>query len=189
MKWNNLKPDISASSIAKVAVKLTAIDMVKLIFQTAECPLVILSDHVRAKIMKHLLSKRVELGGLLIGRVVSIDDLSKGLVSVNVKDSIESNDFHSTSVSLCMNTTVWQSASYMCDTETFVVGWYHSHPNLGAFFSGVDKKTQRDFFNSTFNLGLVIDPIRNEEKWFIGPDSTEVNLANVRSNFYGLEMV
>jgi proteasome lid subunit RPN8/RPN11 len=55
-----------------------------------------------------------------------------------------------------------------------VVGWYHSHPNLGVFFSGTDRKTQRDFFNQSHSLGLVVDPIRLQEKWFIGPDSIEL---------------
>ncbi|MCY1311905.1 hypothetical protein D9M70_622700 [compost metagenome] len=70
-----------------------------------------------------------------------------------------------------------------------MVGWYHSHPNLGAFFSGVDRKTQKDFFNSNYNLGLVIDPIRNEEKWFISSESIEVNPNCVRGEIHGLTLV
>lgn len=189
MRWNNVKPDIRSCSINKVATGLSAIDIVTLISQTTGCPLVIFPNQVRKKIMKHLQSKRVELGGLLIGSVISIDDLSEGLVLIIIEDSVESNDFQSTSVSLCMNSTVWQSANKGSDAETFVVGWYHSHPNLGAFFSGVDRKTQKDFFNSAYNLGLVIDPIRNEEKWFIGPNSIEVTPASVRNKFHGLAMV
>lgn len=189
MKWNNVKPDITASNINKVTVGWSAIDMVELISQTTDCPLVIFPDQVRQKIMKHLQSKMVELGGLLVGSVISIDDLNEGLVFVVIRDSIESNDFDSTSVSLSMSPTVWQAANKESNYETFVVGWYHSHPNLGAFFSGVDRKTQKDFFNSAFNLGLVIDPIRNEQKWFIGPDSIEVNPTSVRNELYGLAMV
>ncbi len=41
-----------------------------------------------------------------------------------------------------------------------VVGWYHSHPNLGAFFSGTDRATQRAFFNRPYSVGLVVDPVR-----------------------------
>jgi proteasome lid subunit RPN8/RPN11 len=189
MKWNNVKPDILASHINRVTAGWSAIDMVKLISHTTDCPLVIIPDQVHHKIMEQLKTKKVELGGLLVGNVISIDDLNEGLVVIVVKYAVQSDDFNSTSVSLSMNPTVWQSANQLSTTETFVIGWYHSHPNLGAYFSGVDRKTQKDFFNSPYNLGLVIDPIRNEEKWFIGEESIEVNSTKVKSGLDGLAMV
>lgn len=129
--------------------------------------------------MDHLASKNVELGGLLLGTVTSLNNLSEGIVSVQVRDCIESCDFDSTSVSLSMDSTVWRSVSNLSSAEKFVVGWYHSHPNLGAFFSGVDRNTQKSFFNSAYSLGLVVDPIRHEEKWFVGGDSYEISGNNV----------
>lgn len=180
MKWNNLKPDITASHLNDVISGWSAIDVAKLISWTLDSPLIIFPEQVRQQIMTHLNTKKVELGGLLVGSVISIDDLNEGIVLVVIKDSIASNDFDSTAVSLSMNPSVWQSANRVTNATDFVVGWYHSHPNLGAFFSGVDRKTQKDFFNSRYNLGLVIDPIRNDEKWFLGPDSMEINSANVR---------
>ena len=40
-----------------------------------------------------------------------------------------------------------------------VVGWYHSHPELGCFVSAIDFETQRRF-QSFFPdaIGLIIDP-------------------------------
>lgn len=38
-----------------------------------------------------------------------------------------------------------------------VVGWAHSHPGHGIFFSGVDRDTQRAFCTEHM-LGLVVDP-------------------------------
>jgi proteasome lid subunit RPN8/RPN11 len=40
-----------------------------------------------------------------------------------------------------------------------VVGWYHSHPELGCFVSAVDFETQRRF-QSFFPdaIGLIVDP-------------------------------
>lgn len=189
MKWNNVKPDITALHVNVVTPGWSAIDMAKLIAVTADCPLVVIPDYVRQKIMAHLKTKKVELGGLLVGSVVSIDDLNEGLITIVITDSVESKDFDSTSVSLSMSPSVWQSANKSSDAKTFVVGWYHSHPNLGAFFSGVDRKTQKDFFNSNYNLGLVIDPIRNEEKWFISSDSIEINPSYVRRELDGLALV
>ncbi len=189
MKWNDVTPDITASHIDKCTVGWSAIDMIKLIGQTSSCPFVIFPNHVRQKITNHLKSQKVELGGLLVGSVVSIDDLNEGIVVIVIKDSVASTDFDSTSVSLSMNTSVWQCATKVSDSETFVVGWYHSHPNLGAFFSSVDRKTQRDFFGSVYNLGLVLDPIRKEERWFIGPDSIDVHPTKIRNELNGLAMV
>jgi len=45
---------------------------------------------------------------------------------------------------------------------------------LGVFFSGTDRYTQRNFFNHPYSIGLVIDPIRDEDKVFIGQESDEV---------------
>jgi hypothetical protein len=30
------------------------------------------------------------------------------------------------------------------------------------------------FFNQPHSIGLVVDPVRLQEKWFIGPDSVEL---------------
>ncbi|MCG3201208.1 MAG: hypothetical protein NFCOHLIN_01074 [Gammaproteobacteria bacterium] len=60
-----------------------------------------------------------------------------------------------------------------------VVGWFHSHPNLGAFFSGTDRSTQRKFFGHEYSLGYVIDPIRDEHAYFLGADSEEIGSDTV----------
>lgn len=189
MRWNNVKPDIASRHINEVTMGWSAIDIAKLVVCTTDLPLIIFPEHVRLKIMAHLTGKKVELGGLLLGSVVSFDDLTEGLAFIVISDSIESKDFDSTSVSLSMSPSVWQSASEISDTKNFVVGWYHSHPNLGAFFSGVDRKTQKDFFNSNYNLGLVIDPARNEEKWFMSSESIEVDPKYVKSEIHGLTLI
>jgi proteasome lid subunit RPN8/RPN11 len=189
MKWNNVKPDIHSRPINESTSGWSALDIANFISQSVDSPLVVLPESIRTKISKHLESQNVELGGLLVGSVISIGDLTEGITAIVIKDSIASNDFESTSVSLSMSPSVWQTANKLSDAKTFVVGWYHSHPNLGAFFSGVDRKTQKDFFNSEYSLGLVIDPIRNEEKWFLGAESIEVELNKIRSELNGLALV
>jgi len=48
-----------------------------------------------------------------------------------------------------------------------IVGWYHSHPDYGAFFSPTDRDTQRIYFSSVpWRVGLVVDPVRDEGKFF-----------------------
>jgi hypothetical protein len=75
-----------------------------------------------------------------------------------------------------MGTEVWNRASLLLQNGLMVVGWYHSHPNLGVFFSGTDRATQSAFFTS-LRLGLVIDPIRKDEVFFGG---TSQELDNQR---------
>lgn len=50
-------------------------------------------------------------------------------------------------------------------------GWWHSHPNLGIFFSGIDKDNQRTVYGKGWQVGLVVDPIRDQWGMFRGKDS------------------
>ena len=164
-------------------------DVLKILSITKFSPFIVINDNVRNKIYQHLSSQKVELGGLLIGNVISSIDLNSSIVAIRIVDAFASSDFDSTSVSLSMNPNIWQRANEYCDNNTFVVGWYHSHPNLGAFFSGTDRKTQKDFFFHNYSLGLVVDPIRNEECWFRGSDSEAVSQGFIKENFSGMALV
>jgi proteasome lid subunit RPN8/RPN11 len=115
----------------------------------------------------------IEMGGLLIGSVHTVADTDTGFV-VAVEDTARADWFDGTGVSLKMDSAVWEAARARLKEGQSVIGWYHSHPNLGAFFSGTDRRTQKAFFAHPHALGLVIDPVRCEEKWFIGPDSLEL---------------
>ncbi len=43
-----------------------------------------------------------------------------------------------------------------------VVGWWHSHPGFGCFLSPTDLKTQEYFFPESYQVALVVDPVRDE---------------------------
>ena len=43
-----------------------------------------------------------------------------------------------------------------------IVGWYHTHPNLGVFFSADDVVVHSAAFVLPWHVGLVYDPIRAE---------------------------
>jgi len=47
-----------------------------------------------------------------------------------------------------------------------VVGWWHSHPGYGCFLSTTDIHTQEFFFPESYQVALVIDPVRKEFKFF-----------------------
>lgn len=59
----------------------------------------------------------------------------------------------------------------MCDTmeiddDESIVGWYHSHLDLGCFMSPTDIATQDRIFNGDCGFALVIDPVRKEIRVF-----------------------
>ena len=120
----------------------------------------------------------VEMGGLLIGAVHSLDGGNSGFV-VSVEDFARGDEFDGTSVSLRLDTGVWETARMRSGGELSVIGWYHSHPNLGAFFSGTDRRTQAAFLGEPHCLGLVVDPVRRQEKWFLGANSTPLERVQV----------
>jgi proteasome lid subunit RPN8/RPN11 len=73
-----------------------------------------------------------------------------------------------------MEASVWIEARKRAPHLT-IVGWFHSHPDLGAGFSSTDRNTQRNFFRLPHQLGLVIDPFRKQIACFAGADSTDVS--------------
>jgi proteasome lid subunit RPN8/RPN11 len=77
-------------------------------------------------------------------------------------------DDAATSTSLRLHTGVWDAARAALQPGEYVVGWFHSHPGIGAFFSDTDRRTQAGFFHHPFSLGWVIDPQRREQAWFVG---------------------
>jgi proteasome lid subunit RPN8/RPN11 len=52
------------------------------------------------------------------------------------------------------------------DKNLLVLGWWHSHIDLGCFLSITDIHTHEYFFPASYQVALVIDPIRDEYKFF-----------------------
>ena len=47
-----------------------------------------------------------------------------------------------------------------------ILGWFHSHPDFGCFLSTTDLKTQQFFFPESYQVALVVDPIRDNIEFF-----------------------
>ena len=180
MQWSEQPSDIIHNSIADWPGQLTILELCKL-FQSKSCiPLVAFQEDVEKSISDHVGSIKTELGGLLIGKVYMLPEpQSNRIALIEITNSISSEVYESTRVSLKMDTDLWNKARDHLDESSIVVGWYHSHPDLGAFFSGTDRRNQAAAFHHSYSLGLVVDPIRNEKKWFIGPNSLEVPEARI----------
>jgi hypothetical protein len=98
---------------------------------------------------------------------------------VHVRAAVPGLQHEGTEYSLRLHAGVWDAARAMLQPGEVVVGWFHSHPDLGAFFSATDRRTQAGFFPHPFSLGWVVDPVRSEQAWFCGPCSVEMQAADV----------
>lgn len=141
-------------------------------------PLLLIEHSVLSKVLAHLGKQSHEQGGLLLGyaygQVASADQVSS-ICAIVVTDSLASVDYDASEVSLRMESRLWDQARARLNNPAtpglLVIGWYHSHPNLGAFFSGTDRRTQAAFFAHPYSVGWVIDPIRAEHACYCGPAS------------------
>lgn len=47
-----------------------------------------------------------------------------------------------------------------------IVGWFHTHPGLGVFYSSDDAVVHSAAFTLPWHVGLVVDPVRQEAAYF-----------------------
>jgi proteasome lid subunit RPN8/RPN11 len=129
----------------------------------------------------HLGQSRFEQGGLLLGKLhhapAQDQTVEKIVIAVSVETVVPAQEGIGTEISLSMPTSVWNNARDLQTPDQVILGWYHSHPNIGAFFSSTDRSTQAAFFNQRWSVAWVIDPIRGEQAWFFGPDSRPVSAS------------
>lgn len=132
---------------------------------------VYIGSGVQAEVLAHLSDRRVEQGGLLIGRawLGGTSSQPEGVSHVSVEKAIPADDADGSAIALRMETSVWTAARAALRPGQLIVGWYHSHPGLSAFFSDTDRRTQKAFFNHDYSIGWVIDPWTGDEALFIGP--------------------
>jgi proteasome lid subunit RPN8/RPN11 len=128
---------------------------------------------------EHLGQSRFEQGGLLLGKLhhAPAQAASKRIIAVSVEAVVPAQEGLGTEISLSMPTSVWNQARDLQTPDQVILGWYHSHPNIGAFFSTTDRSTQAAFFNQSWSVAWVIDPIRGEQAWFFGPESRPVSAS------------
>jgi Prokaryotic homologs of the JAB domain len=149
-----------------------------------------LDDEASEKAVAFLRASELEQGGLILGRIWSHPAAPLALAQVDILEAIPSQQGTSSAYSLHMNAGVWTSALQTLnqlnqvlspnEQALRIIGWFHSHPYLGAFFSATDMDTQRAFFRQPFNVGWVIDPHtdpgRPEHAFFLGPNCVPVSL-------------
>jgi len=105
-----------------------------------------------------------ELGGFLIGGLHE-----DGGAYVEVVHFLPAVDARSRAASLTFTHDTWSAMTRQVDQQfpgELVVGWQHTHPNLGVFLSGYDLFIHRHFFSQPWQIAMVVDPRRKEMGFF-----------------------
>jgi|APFre7841882724_1041349.scaffolds.fasta_scaffold09909_3 proteasome lid subunit RPN8/RPN11 len=172
MRWTEQPPQLPLQPLASLAGRESALAESE--NQAANEPglhIAVAAD-ARATALQHLAAHREECGGLLLGEVFADGDDPARSRAVLVTQAVAAAEYASTGISLRMSSAVWERARGRLGPLELVVGWYHSHPGLGAFFSATDRRTQRAFFPHAYSIGWVVDPSTGDSAWFVGREAT-----------------
>jgi proteasome lid subunit RPN8/RPN11 len=99
-----------------------------------------------------------ELGGALLGSAYR----HEGRVYVEVSAALPAESSDHGPVHFKFTADSWLTNYPDLD----IVGWFHTHPNLGVFYSGDDVVVHSAAFTLPWHVGLVLDPVRNEASFF-----------------------
>lgn len=98
-----------------------------------------------------------EVGGFLLGDWVA-DTHRQGAVAREIAPALltESSRVHVT-----FTHETWTDINARLElypAGTRIVGWYHTHPGFGPFYSAHDRFIHEHFFADARHLGIVLDP-------------------------------
>ena len=112
---------------------------------------------------------RLEMGGLLVGH---IDDQGRNVcVAGFFPEQTEATpgycEFDGSWMAVCAD-AMWHANEHGSEGDSDVpkiriIGWIHTHPDLGIFLSGTDQATYRANMRSSPDgrfLAVVVDPLR-----------------------------
>ena len=106
-----------------------------------------------------------EIGGALLGKALGGDYGT----SVQVQAALPVKTYDHGPVHFTFSADSWAEL-HREKNEQYphldIVGWYHTHPGLGVFFSADDVVVHSAAFVMPWHVGLVIDPIYKEGCWF-----------------------
>lgn len=129
-------------------------------------PIVIAHQTALLQANAHSLSDvNFELGGALLGQAYRHD----GAVCVEIKAALPAISADHGPVHFTFSADSWsrlqqdRTAHY---PNLDIVGWFHTHPDLGVFYSSDDVVVHSAAFTLPWHVGLVIDPLREEASFF-----------------------
>lgn len=129
-----------------------------------------------------------ETGGFLLGKVGQ--DAGDGSWYLEIDEAIpiepaERNPAHFT--------FTWKDVdrvrNYREEQGKALLGWYHTHPDLGIFLSETDlEKTHRVLFSEPFQIALVYDPVRQRAGYFFWEGSQMIEAGSAEWREFQIEV-
>ena len=120
-----------------------------------------------------------ETGGFLLGRVGL--DTQRGSWHVTIDESVRVEPLDQNPAHFSFS---WREVdrvrSYREQRGKALIGWYHTHPDMGIFLSETDlEKSHRTLFAEAFQVALVYDPVRGRAGYFFweGPQIIDASPA------------
>jgi proteasome lid subunit RPN8/RPN11 len=110
-----------------------------------------------------------EQGGFLLGRVFGLGPQHDGPQYVVVRHFHPAIQAQGSLSSLTFTHDSWAGLTREIEAHfpsESLVGWQHTHPGLGVFLSTQDLFIQRNFFQQSWHVALVVDPRRQEFGFF-----------------------
>ena len=107
-----------------------------------------------------------EIGGILLGQVFRSD---RGVVTV-LTEAVAAVSTDSGLGHVTFSHDTWADLYQYLEslaTDADIVGWYHTHPGLGVFFSSQDRFIQENFFGGPGQVGIVVDPVADSVVLFM----------------------
>ncbi len=145
--------------------------------------LIVAHLNVYSTIHEHCISALPnETGGFLLGHVGFDSDENCWHVEVDEAVSLELSEQTPAYLSFTWR-DVNRIRTYREDRFKALVGWYHTHPDMGIFLSDTDlDKTHRILFAEPFQIALVYDPVRRSAGYFFweGPQKIDAAQADWR---------
>ena len=130
-----------------------------------------------SQIRAHSISNlRSELGGVLLGHAYR--DGEQLMVDVMAALPARNDDhgpIHFTFTADAWSQIHHERAQKYPDLE--IVGWFHTHPGLGVFYSSDDVVVHTAAFTLPWHVGLVVDPLGNEASYFGWQEGTLAPIA------------
>ena len=129
-------------------------------------PVILMHQTALLQVAAHSRSRLdCELGGALLGHAYRY----KTGVVVEVKAALPAVSSDHGPVHFTFSADSWaklhrdRTAHY---PQLDIVGWFHTHPDLGVFYSSDDVVVHSAAFTQPWHAGLVVDPVRQEAAFF-----------------------
>jgi len=121
---------------------------------------IFLTQHAFIRICSHAGSDlQNEVGGWLAGKTYLDNTSGKPFIVINTvlpaEFTVQGSAFLTFTQESQVNLHATMNDQY---PDLMLLGWFHTHPKMGVFFSEWDRWLHENFFPETWQVGLVIEP-------------------------------